>query len=279
MASAEKLIITAAICGGEVTRAHNPAVPYTVEETVREAACAYQAGASIIHLHVRQDDGTPTMDLERFRAVMEGIRAASPDVIILPTTGGTIGMTNEERLTPTLLNPEMASLNPGSCNFGDEVYANSIPDVKVFCERFLERGIVPECEVFDKGHIDTTIALAREGYIKEPVHFNIVLGVVGAAAADVRTLAFFVDTLPPGSTWCATGIGRAQFPLAAAAIQMGGHIRVGFEDNVYLEKGVLAPGNAALVEKAVGLARAVGRPVATPAEAREILGLSTKGNL
>jgi len=273
----EKLIITAAICGAEVTKEQNPAVPYTVDEIVREARLAHEAGAAIIHLHVRYDDGTPTQDRERFRVCIDAIKAACPDVIILPSTGGAVGMTAEERLQPTELFPEIATLDCGTCNFGDEVFENTIPMLKAFGERMKENNIKPECECFEKGHLDTALWLAGKGFISsERMHFNLVLGVPGATTATVRDLSYLVDSLPKDATWCATGIGRYEFPMTAAAIAMGGNVRVGFEDNLYLEKGVLAKSNGELVEKAVAIAGLLGRPVATSDEARVILNLKKR---
>lgn len=269
----KKVIISAAICGAEVTKKDNPAVPYTVEEIADEAKRARDAGAAIVHLHVRYDDGTPTQDKERFRECIDAIRAKVSDVIILPSTGGAVGMTAEERLQPVELSPEIATLDCGTCNFGDEVFENTIPMLKTFCEKMLEKNVKPECEVFEKGHIDTAVRLASKGYIKSPMHFNIVLGVPGAASADVRTLSFFVDSLPKDATWCGTGIGKNAFGIAAAAIQMGGNVRVGFEDNLYLSKNVLADSNGRLVEKVASIAKMIGREIADPAEARQILGL------
>lgn len=271
----EKLIITAAICGAEVTKEHNPAVPYTVEEIAREAESAYKAGASIIHLHVRTDDGTPTQDKARFKACMDAILERCPDVIIQPSTGGAVGMTDEERLQPTELGPEMATLDCGTCNFGgDEVFVNTENTIKNFGRLMIERGVKPEVEVFDKGMIDYAIKYAKQGFIKEPMHFDFVLGV--QMAATVRDLSFMVDSIPAGSTWTVSGIGRHEFPLAAVAIAMGGHVRVGFEDNVYIEKGVLAKSNGESVEKVVRIAKELGREIATPDEAREILGLKKR---
>jgi len=268
----EKLIITAAICGAEVTKEQNPAVPYTVEEIVREAKLAHEAGAAIIHLHVRFDNGKPTQDKERFRVCMETIYKECPDVIILPSTGGAVGMTAEERLQPTELFPEIATLDCGTCNFGDEVFENTIPMLKTFGARMKTNNIKPECECFEKGHLDTALWLAKKGFITaEHMHFNLVLGVPGATYGTVRDLTFLVDSLPKDATWCVTGIGRNEFPLAAAAIAMGGNVRVGFEDNLYLEKGVLAKSNAELVSKVVALSRLLGRAIATSDEARKIL--------
>lgn len=268
----DKLIITAAICGAEVTKKNNPNVPYTVEEIGREAESAYNAGASIIHLHVRYDDGTPTQDKERFRECIEEIKRRCPDVIIQPSTGGAVGMSDEERLQPVELLPEMASLDCGTLNFGgDEIFVNTESTIKNFGKTMIEKGVKPEIEVFDKGMIDYAIRFAKEGYILKPMHFNFVMGVQIAATA--RDLVYMVESIPEGSTWTVTGIGRHEFPMATMAIVMGGHVRVGFEDNVYISKGVLAKSNGELVEKAVKIARELGREIASPDEAREILGI------
>jgi len=268
----EKLIITAAICGAEVTKDHNPAVPYTVEEIGREAESAYKAGASIIHLHVREDDGTPTQDKARFKACMDEIKKRCPDVIIQPSTGGAVGMTDEERLQPTELGPEMATLDCGTLNFGgDEIFINTENTIKNFGRILKERGVKPEIEVFDKGMIDYAIKFQKQGFIDKPMHFDFVLGVQMSATA--RDLAFMVDSIPEGSTWTVAGMGRHQIPMAMIGMAMGGNVRVGFEDNVYLSKGVLAKSNGELVEKVVRIAMELGREIATPDEAREILGL------
>ena len=270
----EKLIITAAICGAEVTKENNPAVPYTIEELVREAKSAYDAGASVIHLHVRWDDGTPTQDSGRFQEAVDAIRKVCPDAIIQPSTGGAVGMTDEERLASTdiIPTPEFATLDCGTCNFGgDEVFVNTENTILHFAEVMQKRGIKPELEVFDKGMIDAALKVDKKGLLNHPLHFDFVLGV--QMSATLRDLVFMAGSLPPGSTWTATGIGRNAFDIAAGAIILGGHVRVGFEDSIYLEKGVLAKSNGELVEKVVQLAKLLGRPVATPAEARQILSL------
>ena len=270
----DKLIITAAICGAEVTKEHNPAVPYTVEEIAREAYLSYKAGASIIHLHVREDDGTPTQDKERFRACMEAIKEKCPDAIIQPSTGGAVGMSNDERLQPLALNPEMATLDCGTCNFGgDDIFVNTENTIKYFGEKMIAQNIKPEIEVFDKGMIDMALRLQKKGFIKLPMHFNFVLGVNGGISATPRDLLFMAESIPQGSTFTVSGIGRSQFNMAAMTIIMGGHVRVGFEDNVFMAKGVPAKSNGEMVEKVVRLAKELGREIATPAEAREILGL------
>ena len=273
----EKLIITAAICGAEVTKAQNPAVPYTVEEMVREAKAAYEAGAAILHIHVRRDDGTPTQDRERFREVMDAIRKELPDVIMIPSTGGATGMSPEERLQPTELFPEMATLDCGTCNFGDEIFDNTMPTMRAFGKRMIENGIKPEYECFEIGHLDTILTMAKKGEVPgAPMQFNFVLGVSGCAPASAENLAFLVNKIPAGSTWTVTGVGRSAWTMAAIGIAMGGNVRVGFEDNVYLGKGHKAASNGELVEKVVRLARELGREIATSAEAREILGLKLR---
>ena len=273
----DKLIITAAICGAEVTKEHNPAVPYTVEEIVREAKSAVDAGAAIVHLHVRKDDGTPTQDKARFKECIDAILKVCPDVILIPSTGGAVGMSAEERLQPTELPIEMATLDCGTCNFGDEVFENTMPMMRDFGKRMMQNNIKPEYECFEMGHLDTIVHMVKKGEAPgAPLQFNFVLGVPGCASATINNLVWMVNAIPAGSTWTATGVGRHEFPLAAHAIAMGGHVRVGFEDNLYIEKGVLAKSNGELVAKVVRMAKELGRGVATSAEAREILGLKKK---
>ena len=272
----EKLIITAAICGAEVTKEQNPAVPYTVEEIVREAKSAVDAGAAIVHLHVREDDGTPTQSRARFQECEDAIYKACPNVILIPSTGGAVGMTPDERLqsTDTTPIPEMATLDCGTCNFGDEIFDNTMPTMRAFGKRMIERGIKPEYECFEMGHLDTILTMARKGEVPgAPMQFNFVLGVPGCTPATVDNLCWLVKNIPAGSTWTSTGIGRHAFTLAAPTIVMGGNVRVGFEDNLYLERGVLAKSNGELVDKVVRMAKLLGRPIATSDEAREILGI------
>ena len=270
----DKLIISCCICGAEVTKENNPAVPYTIEEIAREAKSAYDAGAALIHLHVRWDDGTPTQDKGRFQECVDAIRKVCPDVIIQPSTGGAVGMTDLERLQSTEITPtpEMATLDCGTCNFGgDEIFINTDNTINNFGDIMKERGIKPECEVFDKGMIDLALKAAKKGHIDYPIHFDFVLGV--QMTATVRDLVFMATSIPAGCTWTATGIGKTAWDIAAATIAMGGHVRVGFEDNVYMSKGVLAKSNGEMVERVVQMAKLMNREVATPAEARQILGL------
>ena len=251
----EKLIITAAICGAEVTKAQNEAVPYTIDEMVREAKSAYEAGAAILHIHVREDDGTPTQDRERFKVVMDAIRKELPDVI-------------------TELFPEMATLDCGTCNFGDEIFDNTMPTMRAFGKRMLANNIKPEYECFEIGHLDTILTMAKKGEVPgAPMQFNFVLGVNGCTPATIPNLCHLVSQIPAGSTWTVTGVGKSAWTMAAAGIAMGGNVRVGFEDNVYLGKGQKAASNGELVAKVVRMAKELGREIATSAEAREILSL------
>jgi len=272
----EKLIITAAICGAEVTKDQNPSVPYSVKEIGIEAEKAFLAGASIIHLHVREDNGTPTQSIERFRACINEIKERCPDVIIQPTTGGAIGMSNEERLQPIYLEPppEMATLDCGTMNFGgDDIFVNTENTIIYFVEKMNTLGIKPELECFDKGMIDMALKLRNKGYIKDPMHFNLVLGVNGGIKASPRDLLFLVNSIPSNSTYTVCAIGKHEFPMVTLSIAMGGHARVGLEDNIFLSKGVLAKSNAELVEKVVRISKEIGRDIASPYDARKILGL------
>ncbi len=270
----EKLIVTAAICGAEVTKAHNPAVPYTISEIAEEAYRSYLAGASIIHLHVREDDGTPTQNKARFQEAMEAIKAKCPDVIIQPSTGGAVGMTIEERLQPIELMPEMATLDCGTLNFGgDDIFINTENDIIEFARRMQEKKIKPELECFEKGHIDMVLRLHKKGYIMGPLHFSFVLGVNGGMSGELRDFVFLKESILSDATYSVAGIGRYEFPLAVASIISGGHVRVGLEDNIYLKKGLLAKSNGELVEKAVRLALELGRDIANPNETRRILNI------
>lgn len=272
-----KVIITAAISGAEVTKEMNPAVPYRVEEFVREAKSAADAGAAIIHLHARHDDGSPTQDRERYRIIMEAIREACPQVIIQPSTGGATGMTAQERLQPTELDPEMASLDCGTMNFGgDEIFINTENMIIEFAARMRERGIKPELECFDKSHIDMALRLVRQGHIDRPLHFNIVLGVNGGATATPRDLLFLRHSLPEDASYTVTAMGRQQLPLNVMAMAMGGHPRTGFEDNLYYARGVKAESNGQLVARLVRIAKEMNLEIASPDEARQILKMPAR---
>jgi 3-keto-5-aminohexanoate cleavage enzyme len=271
----QKLIITAALTGAEVTKKQQPNLPVTPDEIAEAAYEAYKAGASIVHIHARDKDGNSTQDYEVYKEIKEKIEAKCP-VIFQPSTGGAVWHTPEERLQPVELRPEMATLSTGTCNFGPDVFMNSQEYIEKFAKRMKELGVKPEIEVFERGMINNALTLVKKGLIDEPLHFDFVMGVPGAISGEIRDLLYLVESIPKGSTWTVAGIGRYELPLATAAILLGGHVRVGFEDNIYYRKGELAKSNAQLVERIVRLANELGRQVATPDEAREILGLVKK---
>ncbi len=272
-----KLIITCAITGAEVTKNDNPFVPYTIDEMAEQAFQAYSAGASIIHVHARFDDGTPTQDQDRYQKIIEKIRSRCPDVIIQPSTGGAIGMKREERLQPTELDIEMATLDCGTLNFGgDSIFVNTENDIIHFAKIMKDRNIFPELECFEKGHIDQVLRLHRKGLIHAPLHFSFVLGVNGGMTGEERDFIFLKESIPKDATFSVAGIGKYEFPLALLSIKHGGHVRVGLEDNLYLEKGKLAEGNGVLVQKVAHMAASFGREIASPNEARMILGIGGK---
>jgi 3-keto-5-aminohexanoate cleavage enzyme len=269
-----KLIITCAISGAEVTKEQSPYIPYTVEEMAEQAYQAYQSGASIIHLHVRHDDGRPTQSKLRYEKVIKAILKKCPDVIIQPSTGGAVGMSRDERLKPVSLKPEMCTLDCGTLNFGgDDIFVNTENDIKYFAEKIYQNGVYPELECFEKGHIDMVLRLHKKGFIKDPMHFSFVLGVNGGMSGEERDFIFMKDSIPKACTYSVAGIGRFEFSLAELAIKHGGHVRVGLEDNLYITKGVLAKGNRELVERVKEIAKTYGRDIATPDEARQILGM------
>jgi len=267
----EPLIITVAPVGGEVMPDQTPYLPVTPEQLGATARAIRAAGASIVHVHCRNDDGSNTHDVERFRAAYDAIRGAS-DLIVQFSTGGAIGMTPAERAAPLALRPEMATLTCGSVNFGDDVFENSFPIMRGIAAQIAALGITPELEIFDLGHLSNAKRLAAEGAITLPAHVDFVLGVPGGLEASVEHLVDCVRALPPGCTWTVAGIGRMQLTLAAVAVAMGGHVRVGLEDNLYYSKGKLAT-NEELVARIVRIAGELGRPVATPDEARQLLGI------
>ena len=266
-------IITAAICGAETTRAMTPHLPITAGELAEEAFRCAEAGATVVHLHVRRDDGTPTQDRALFDRAIRAIRARC-EIIVQTSTGGAVGMSAAERAQPLDCAPEMATLNAGSLNFGDDVFLNPFPVVREFARLMRAKGIVPELECYDAGHVDSCLMLAKEGVIDFPAHFDFVLGVRGGMAASEENLRFLIGKLPAGCTFNVAGIGRHQLAMADLSLKLGGHARCGLEDNIYLSKGVLAKGSYELVAKVAELARAAGRTVATFAQARKILRLS-----
>lgn len=267
-----KLIITAALTGAEVTREQQPALPISPEEIAVAAQECVHAGASIVHLHARNADGSPTQDRETYRQIIAAIRSRC-DVIIQVSTGGAVGMPAAERLQPVVLKPEMATLSMGSVNFGDDVFLNPPAEMEAFLRAMLELGIKPELEVFDTGMLTSAHRWLTKGLLQAPVHFDFVLGIPGAMAGTPEALMYLRSQLPAGSSWTVAGIGAAQLPLGTLAIVLGGHVRVGFEDNVYYRKGELASSNAQLVARMARIGEELGRAAATPDEARAMLGL------
>jgi 3-keto-5-aminohexanoate cleavage enzyme len=267
-----KLIITAAVAGAELTTDDTPYLPSTPREIAEEAVRACGAGAAVVHVHARTEKGEPTQDREVYREIIDRIRDRC-DAVIQVSTGGAVGMTPEERLQPVYLRPEMASLTAGTVNFGDDVFHNPRGLMVRFAEAMRGQGVKPEIEIFDAGMVANALWLARRGLVDEPLHFDFVLGVPGGLPAGVKNLVYLSESIPPGSTWSVAGIGSGQLPMAAAAVIMGGHARVGLEDNIFYRKGELAKGNAPLVERVVRMARELDRDVAGPAEARAILGI------
>lgn len=272
------VIITCAITGAETTRERQPALPITPDEQARAAAECVKAGASIIHLHVREEDGKPSQRPERFEEAISKIRKAAPGVIIQISTGGAVGESIENRSKPLSLKPEMASLNLGSLNFGDEVFINHPKDIAGFAAQMEKYGVMPELEVYEAGMLESGFALAKKGILKGPMHFQFVLGVPGGMSGEPSNLVHMVSLMNAHAKgqelhWGVAGVGRYQLPLAVQALVMGGHVRVGFEDNIWYKKGELAKSNAQLVERVSRLAGELGRAVATPAQARELLGL------
>ncbi len=270
-----KLIITAALTGAEVGRAQQPALPITPEEIGIAAAECVAAGAAIVHLHGRLADGTPPQDAAVYREIIQAVRARC-DAIVQVSTGGAVGMTAAERLAPVTLSPEMATLSMGSVNFGNEVFLNLPADIEAFAQAIAEHGAKAELEIFDAGMMATARRWLAKGKLASPAHFDFVLGVPGAMPGTPEALMYLVSQLPEGATWTVAGIGPAQLTLGAIAIALGGHVRVGFEDNIFFRKGELATSNAQLVQRIAAIGRLMERPPVTPDEARRMLGLRSR---
>ncbi len=283
----EKIILTVAATGSIPSRKDNPAIPYTPEEVATEVAKCAEAGASVVHLHARDPKtGGPTSDTEIFRQYMKLVQERC-DIVINITTGGgregtgdKSGRSNEEILIERLrdLRPEMASLNMGTLNawatpVSDRVFVNTTRMIEALGKAMLEIGVKPELEIYHSGMLNTVETMRERGALKDPLHLQFVLTGGTGASPTVKDLLHLVDSRPPGSTWSACGLGRHEFPVVAAAALLGGHARVGFEDNLFVSKGVLARSNAELVAKAARIARELGREPATVDETREILGL------
>ena len=268
-------IICVAITGSLPTKADNPAVPITVAEQVESTHAAFEAGASIAHCHVRDDDGRPTSDIDRFAALKEGLETHCPGMIVQLSTGGRSGA-GQARGGMLALRPDMASLSVGSNNFPTRVYENPPDLVDWLAAEMLKHEVKPEIEAFDLSHIVQATRMAADGRLKGPLYVQFVMGVRNAMPADEPIFDFYIQTLKrlaPDAVWCAAGIGPAQLTINEWSIAKGGHTRTGLEDNVRLNRSSLAPSNAALVRRAVDLCAKYERPVATPVQARAILGL------
>ena len=269
-------IITVAITGSVAQKADNPAVPITVAEQIESTHEAFEAGASLVHAHVRQDDGTPTSDPDRFGRLVEGLRKHCPGMIVQLSTGGRSG-TGRERGGMIPLKPDMCSLSTGSCNFPTRVYENSPELVNWLASEMLAHDVKPEIEAFDLSMIFKAVEMQKSGQINGPLHVQFVMGVKNAMPVDRESFWYYVETvrrIAPDATWTGAGIGRDQITLNRWSLELGGHCRTGLEDNVRLDRDTLAPSNAALVKRVVDLAGEYDRRPATVAEARQILRLA-----
>ncbi|MGH2699709.1 MAG: 3-keto-5-aminohexanoate cleavage protein [Actinomycetota bacterium] len=282
--SVESCIITCAISGVAANRDQCPAIPYTPEDYAAEARRAYESGATVVHLHARYPDGTPSFRVQEYQAISQAILAEVPDVIINYSTGA-VGIPLEERIHHiTALKPELGALNLGSMNYAkyssrrkrvvfDFVFANPFADIIHLIEKMNSAGVKPECECFDTGHVGNLAPLIDLGLIRPPIQFSLITGVLGGAPANPRTLAHLVELLPQPNTWEVIAISRDQWRMVAAAASLGGNVRVGLEDNFYLPDRSMAKSNGDLIEAAARLVQLSGRSVATAHEARALLSL------
>lgn len=279
----DQVIITAALSGVLADRRQCPAIPYTPAEYAEEARRAHEAGAAIVHLHAREDDGRPSFRPERYAEIADAVRAACPVLINFST--GAVGIPMEERVAHiTRYRPEIGALNMGSLTYAkyspkrrdfvfDIVFQNPYRDIVFLLRRMNEAGVKPELECFDTGHVAGTEALLDMGLLRPPLDFSFILGVTGGMKATARHLAFQAQTCPSGSTWKVIAVSREQWVLVCAALSLGGDLRVGLEDNFYLPDGTMATSNGELVARASRMARDVGRYPASPEQARQLLGL------
>jgi 3-keto-5-aminohexanoate cleavage enzyme len=273
--NANPVVLTVAVTGADVFRENNPNIPYTPSEIADSSIEAAKAGATVVHLHVREDDGTPSGRPELFKDVMTRVRAGS-DLITMVSTGGSNDMTIEERTTGLEAQPDLSGVESGSMNFGDETFITPPPAARGIIERASQAGIGLEVEAFDVGHVVTAVRWLEHGLIQEPMRINLVFGVPGGIDASPEALVAMLRPLPPETFWTVTCVGRHHPRMLGLALLHGAPgIRTGLEDAVYISRGVLAPSNAALVTAAIELAHAVGREVATQDETRSLLGLAS----
>ncbi len=271
----DRLIITAAITGSRITRDIAPHIPYTPEEIVQSSIECWNAGASIVHIHVRDPKtGLGTQDFTLFQQVVNRLREQT-DLVLCLTTSGIPGrnLPTKERLIPLELEPELASLDAGSINLGKGVFSNPPDFLDEAAKRMKEKGVKPEIEIFDSGMIVTALRMQQEGKLDEPLHFQFVLGTPSGAPATHKSFLHLYEHISKKSTWSIIGIGKSHLPMSMIGLTMGGHVRVGMEDNIYYDKGALATSNAQFVERIVRISKAYGREVACPDDTRTILGL------
>lgn len=271
----EKLIITVGITGSRITRQQTPYIPITPEEIARSGIEAWRAGASVLHIHVRDPKtGLGTQEASIFKEVVDRIRSET-DAILCLTTSGIPGrnLPIADRLQPLSLNPELVSFDAGSINMGENVFLNPQEFLEALAKETLAKGIKPELEVFEVGMVITCFKYLEKGLLNPPLHFQFVLGTPAGMPATAKSLLHLIEIIPQNSTWSVIGIGPGQLPMAMMGMVMGGHVRVGLEDNLYYSKGVLATSNAQLVERVVRIAKEFGREIATPSDARKILSL------
>jgi uncharacterized protein (DUF849 family) len=273
------LILNACLTGMVTTKEKNPHVPISPAEIIQDALAVARAGAPIVHIHARGPDGAPTWDPAVYREIIEGIREGAPELIVCASTSGRMWNERAKRAAVLMLDgparPDMGSLTLGSLNFPRQASTNPPEDILYLLDAMNERGIKPEIEIFDLGMVDYLGYLVGEGRVRGPIYANILLGNRGTADATAINLAFLVSRLPAGCVWAACGIGRRQFPMNALALAMGGHVRVGLEDNLFLDPASKQLGtNVALVERIVAAAQGLGRAPMTPSDARALLGLA-----
>lgn len=272
----EKLILTVGITGSRITRLQTPYIPITPEEIAQSGIESWKAGASILHIHVRDPKtGLGTQEVSVFREVVVRLRSET-DAILCLTTSGIPGrnLPIPERLTPLSLAPEFVSFDAGSVNMGENVFLNPPEFLEALAKETVAKGIKPELEVFEAGMVYTCLRYRERDLLKRPLHFQFVLGTPGGMPATPKSLLHLSEIIPCDSTWSVIGVGAGQLGMAMMAMMMGGHVRVGLEDNIYYSKGVLAKSNAELVERVVRIAKEFGREIANPQEARKILNLN-----
>ncbi len=272
----EKIIITVAVTGSRPTKEMNPGVPYSPKEIIEAAVECHEAGAAIVHIHVRDPkSGRPEFKIELFKEVLEGIRERCNMIVNLTTSGLYLGGADviSRRLQPVSLRPDLCSFDIGSMNFQDRPFINPPEWAEAAAKSMQLNRVKPEIEVFDVGHIYQAFYLIERGWIDDPPYFQLCMGTKWGIEASPENLLFMKSKLPPNALWSVLGVGRGQLPMITMGILLGGNIRVGFEDNIYLKKGVLASNNAQMVEMAVDLSERLGRAVATAEEARRILGI------